>query len=43
MKKDKNTYEAPALDVVELKIEGVIAASGLQAPNFDDGGDLFAL
>ena len=41
MKKTKKEYEAPVSDIVELKIEGVIAASGLQAPSFDDGGDLF--
>ena len=41
--KEKELYTSPETEVVEIRLEGVIAASGLEAPGFDDGGDLDAL
>ena len=38
--KKKELYLSPETEVMELKLEGVIAVSGLRAPGFDDGGDL---
>lgn len=38
--KQKELYVSPETEVMELKLEGVIAASELTAPGFEDGGDL---
>jgi hypothetical protein len=38
--KEKELYESPETMVMEIRLEGVIAASGLTAPGFEDGGDL---
>lgn len=38
--KQKELYVSPETEVMELKLEGVIAASGLEATGFEDGGDL---
>ena len=42
--RQKNLYEAPETEVLELRLEGVIATSmesgDGQLPGFSDGGDL---
>lgn len=35
----KELYQAPETEVLEFKLEGVIAASGL--PDVGDGGELY--
>lgn len=40
MKYERN-YESPYMEVMELKTEGVLCASGeLEAPGFDEGGEI---
>ena len=41
--KQKELYASQETEVMELWLDGVIAASGLAAPGFDDGGDLDSL
>lgn len=37
--KNKETYEAPTMLVVEVKTEGIVCASGLQDYNRQDAED----
>ena len=39
MKKNE-LYASPETEVMEVKLDSVIATSGLTAPGFEDGGDL---
>jgi hypothetical protein len=40
--KKKELYEPPTTDVLEVKYEGIICASGLNDPsNYPGGGDPF--
>ena len=41
--KEKELYLSPQAEVMEIKLEGMIAQSGLEATDFEDGGDLDAL
>ena len=38
--KQKELYVSPETEVMELWLDSIIAASGLTAPGFEDGGDL---
>ena len=38
--RQKERYFSPETEVIELKLEGMIAQSGLEATGFEDGGDL---
>ena len=39
---EKETYEAPQVEILEVKSEGIICASGLNNPaNYPGGGDPF--
>ena len=40
--KEKELYYSPETVVIDLKMEGVICASGdLTAPDFENGGQIF--
>ena len=41
--KQKEMYASPETEVMDFKLEGVIAASDFAVPGFEDGGDLDSL
>lgn len=38
--RQKELYLSPKTEVMEIRLEGMIAQSGLEATSFEDGGDL---
>ena len=38
--KEKKMYTSPDVELMDIRLDSVIAASALTAPGFEDGGDL---